>query len=140
SWLLLAGYLVFPSTFSSLSNAKILSNTGKAENYIVAAVQNVPLLYIASFCCGIATTGLIWLWIKWSQNYVFLINRIIEPILVNSAMGFVSTLLNVYTVQSHEWSVTAIVTGAITGACFLAFTVLFIVYDQHFLQKLREDS
>ena len=78
SWLLLAGYLVFPSTFASLRSSQVIDDTGRAGKYIVNAVQNVPLLYIASFSCGLATAGLGWLWWKWSHNYVFLISRIIE--------------------------------------------------------------
>ena len=38
SWFLLAGYLVFPSTFASLRDAYVGDNSGKTGRYIVNAV------------------------------------------------------------------------------------------------------
>ncbi|KAJ9130187.1 hypothetical protein NKR23_g12311 [Pleurostoma richardsiae] len=137
SWLLLAGYLVFPSTFASLSESHALSGAGKAGTYVSNTVKNVPCLYVASFCCGIAATGLAWLWWKWNRNYICLVNRIVIPTLANSAMGLLTTLLNVYAVHGGDWSVTAIVTAAIIGTWLAASCTLYIVYDQCLLKKLR---
>ena len=51
TWLLLAGYLVFPVTFISLSDSKALSQVGQDGGELGAAVansiKNAPLLYIA---------------------------------------------------------------------------------------------
>lgn len=71
SWLLLAGFLVSPSTYASARESDALDDTGKVGQSLMSAVRNVPLLYIASFACLIATAGLGWLWWRWRHNYVW---------------------------------------------------------------------
>jgi hypothetical protein len=80
TWLLLAGYLVFPSTFTSLSKSDVL-NTDNGEDAVVKkailkTVKNAPFLWIAGACCIIGGAGMVWLWVRWRDNYVWLINRI----------------------------------------------------------------
>lgn len=73
TWITLAGYIVFPATFTSLSDSQTINdiaNKGKIEAQILSTVRNVPLLYIAAFCCGIGILGCIWLWWKHRGNYV----------------------------------------------------------------------
>jgi hypothetical protein len=79
TWLLLAGYIVFPGTFTSLrrSNAiKNAANRDKTEQFILDTVQNVPLLWVAAICCVIGASGISWLWWRWNENFVWLVNRI----------------------------------------------------------------
>ena len=50
SWLILAGYVIFPSTFTFLKNFHTLdSSTG--GKIVQDMVQNVPLLLLAALCC-----------------------------------------------------------------------------------------
>lgn len=104
TWILLAGYIVFPATFNKL-NDKDLDE--KAENRLeaqaLATVRNVPLLYIAAFACGIGVLGCVWLWWKHKRNYVWVINRIFLPSLMNSIAGLISTLVNIYSAQSGQY-------------------------------------
>lgn len=78
TWLLLAGFLVFPGTFTSLSTSissdPLSANPSVKE--IINSVKNIPLLAIAGACCGIGASGMCWLWWKWQGNYVWLLNRI----------------------------------------------------------------
>jgi hypothetical protein len=79
TWIVLAGYMVFPATFTSLRHSKTVkdaADNGKAGQHVVDAVQNVPLLWLAAICCISGTSGMCWLWWKWQENYVWLINRI----------------------------------------------------------------
>ncbi len=80
SWILLAGYLVFPGTFTTIQKSKALNSDNEDENVvkdaILKAVKNVPLLWVAGACCILGGLGMIGLWIKWRDNYVWLINRI----------------------------------------------------------------
>ena len=77
TWLLLAGFLVFPGTFTSLQQYESKNNSGPAlEHQILHTVANAPLLWVAGACCLIGTVGMIGLWIRWRRNYVWLINRI----------------------------------------------------------------
>jgi hypothetical protein len=75
SWLILAGYVVLPNTFTSLQNADSLAATagGKA---IQDAVRNVPLLPFAGVLCCIGAAGSCWLWWLRRRNYVWLISHI----------------------------------------------------------------
>jgi hypothetical protein len=78
SWLLLAGYMVFPGTFVSIRNSQALANgAGKAGKLVSTAVQNVPLVYVAAICCIGGAAGMSWLGWLWRKNYLWIMNRII---------------------------------------------------------------
>jgi hypothetical protein len=102
-WILLAGYVVFPATFNSLqkSSYDAKANTAlKAE--ALKTARNLPLLYVAAVACGVGIVGCLWLWWKHRGNYVWVVNRIFLPSLLNSVAGLVSTLVNVYSAQDGE--------------------------------------
>lgn len=76
--LLLAGFIVSPATFTSRSNAaKNAANGNQTEQAILNTVQHVPLLYVAALCCLIGALGISWLWWRWNDNFVLLVNKII---------------------------------------------------------------
>ena len=78
TWILLAGFIIFPGTFSTLSNldnSQAIQDSHTAST-IIASVKNIPLLVIAGVCAGIGAAGMIWLWWRWRQNYVWLLNKI----------------------------------------------------------------
>jgi hypothetical protein len=78
TWILLAGFVIFPGTFTSLdslSDSDAIKNNSAASE-IFKSVKNVPLLVIAGICCGIGAGGMLWLWWTWRKNYVWLLNRI----------------------------------------------------------------
>jgi len=79
TWVLLAGYIVFPGTFTSLRNSKTVkdaANTGTSAKMLVNTVQNVPLLWLAAICCIMGVFGMGWLWWRWQENYIWLSSRI----------------------------------------------------------------
>ena len=77
TWILLAGYLVFPATFTNLSD-KISDTNGIGTKILNAlgAFKNGPWLYVAATACGVGVLGMMWLWVRHRKNYVWLINRI----------------------------------------------------------------
>jgi hypothetical protein len=79
-WILLAGYLVLPATFSSLQESEDLRDSSDDGNIAaqaaLATVRNVPLLYVGAFCAGVGLVGKTWLWWEHSGNYVWLVNKI----------------------------------------------------------------
>jgi len=75
SWLTLAGYVVFPGTFTSLKNSETLASNSSGK-VIQDAVRNVPLLPIAILCCIIGTTGTSWLWWIWRDNAIWLVTHL----------------------------------------------------------------
>lgn len=77
--LLLAGYIVFPGTFTSLRTSNVIKSTAnrnKTEKHILDTVQNVPLLWLAGFCCVFAASGMAGLWLRWKTNYDWLVKRL----------------------------------------------------------------
>ncbi|KAF3008404.1 hypothetical protein E8E13_001331 [Curvularia kusanoi] len=137
-WILLAGYIVFPATFNSLQKESYddKANTRlKAE--VLATARNVPLLYVAAVACGVGVLGCIWLWWKHRANYVWVINRIFLPSLLNSIAGLVSTLVNVYSAQDGQYSVTAKVTIVVTAACSVVTAALFLLYNTVMLRIVK---
>lgn len=78
TWILLAGFIIFPASFTTISNldnnAQIQDN--QTASTILASVKNIPLLVIAGVCAGIGAVGMVWLWWRWRQNYVWLLNKI----------------------------------------------------------------
>lgn len=78
-WVLLAGYLVVPGTFTSLQASATLHNTlsdNEAGEAILNRIQNPPLLALACvfFVAGLTLMG--WLYHEHRSNYIWLINRI----------------------------------------------------------------
>ena len=79
TWILLAGYIVFPGTFTSLEESgkfKGHKDVNAVERIVLNEVRNAPLLWVAGACCIIGVVGMIGLWIKWRKNPIWLINRI----------------------------------------------------------------
>ena len=80
TWLLLAGYVVFPATFTTVNRTDAITQAAEdgneVERQILDGVRNAPLLYIAAICCGVGGLGMGWLWFKWRQNYIWVINRV----------------------------------------------------------------
>jgi hypothetical protein len=75
SWLILAGYLVLPNTFTSLKTSKALGDS-KEGQMLQNTIQNVGLLRCAGVLCSIGLLGISGLWYEWRKNYVWLITYI----------------------------------------------------------------
>ena len=79
TWILLAGYIVVPGTFVSIEHSKALregATHNHVEHALLDTVKHTSLIWVASLCCAVGATGMIWLWWRWRQNYVWLINKI----------------------------------------------------------------
>ncbi|KAG8749927.1 hypothetical protein FRC12_013147 [Ceratobasidium sp. 428] len=125
TWVLLAGFIIFPGTFTSIQSLDVddPSRSG-AEKWILGRVKNVPLLVIAGVCCVIGAAGMCWLWYRWHRNFIWLVNRIFlydlslhhygqnQPILMflispgalHGLAGEISTLVNVFSQQGGKFS------------------------------------
>lgn len=104
TWILLAGYIVFPATFNKLQTDEDLDKEANSalKAHALETVRNVPLLYVAAFACGVGVIGCLWLWWTHRKNYVWVINRIFLPALMNSIAGLISTLVNIYSAQDGK--------------------------------------
>lgn len=75
NWLLLAGFIVFPGTFISLSRAGVLGDS-QVSRVFQNTIRNTPLLYIGAFWCLIGACGIWWVWWHIWDNYIWLIYRV----------------------------------------------------------------
>jgi hypothetical protein len=77
TWILLAGFIVFPGTFTSLRRATSSTTEARIAGQVVrVAVQNTPLIAIAAVCCFVGTYGMYRLWRVWKKNYEWLLIHI----------------------------------------------------------------
>lgn len=78
-WVLLAGYLVIPGTFTSLQRSSKVEQALKENetgNIILSTIQNPLLLAIACSFWAAGAMLLAWLCWEWKSNYLWLINRV----------------------------------------------------------------
>ncbi|OQD97744.1 hypothetical protein PENSOL_c011G00951 [Penicillium solitum] len=141
-WILLAGYLVIPGTFTSLQKSDTIHN-GLAENetgeWILNTIQNPPLLAIACvlFISGLAIMG--WLFWEYRGNYIWLINRIFIPTLLNALAGFLTTIISLYTARDGDWSIMALLTVITSGLSVACSLILLYIYKFGKLRKLKRE-
>ena len=81
TWILLAGFLVIPGTFTTFKTSEAFknadsSNSSDIASAIVHSIANIGLLWVSGTFCVIGGVGCFYLWFKWRQNYVWLVNRI----------------------------------------------------------------
>ncbi|KAJ7067367.1 hypothetical protein C8F01DRAFT_980254 [Mycena amicta] len=117
TWILLAGFVLFPGTFTSLQEKPQSTALGITAANVIKHVSYV----VAWACTGIGAAGMLWLWFRWYANYIWLVNRIFLPGLLNSLAGVISTLSSVLGAQDATLSIastsTIIVTSATAGVC-----------------------
>ncbi|KAF8960649.1 hypothetical protein BDZ97DRAFT_1665556, partial [Flammula alnicola] len=140
NWILLAGFILFPGTFTSLHN--LGPQAGTVGQALIDSVTELPLYIVAWVCCGIGACGMVWLWWRWRKNYLWGLNKIFIPGLMNSLAGLLSTVANIFGAQHGELSTTSkstlIVVGASTGVfgIFTGFYMFWLVRRV----KARHDS
>ena len=56
---------------------------------------------------------------------------------MNSIAGLISTIINVYSAQDGQYSITAKVTTIVTGACSVITAFCFLLYNNWALSRVR---
>jgi hypothetical protein len=51
-----------------------------------------------------------------------------RPGLINSTIGLITTLVNVYTTQCGSWSITSVLTAAATATTTLVTLIMYLLY------------
>ncbi|CRL19522.1 unnamed protein product [Penicillium camemberti] len=142
NWVLLAGYLVIPGTFTSLQKSKSLehkldaNDTGKT---ILYTIQNPPVLGIGCSFLILGALGMSALGWDRRHNYVWLINKMFIPTFLNSIAGLITTVINIYTARNGHWPIMAVLTASITAAVALASFFLILVYQFGKLERIKQD-
>lgn len=81
TWVLLAGFIVLPGTYNNFQKSDTLAEAKQDQsdvgNKILASISNIGLLVVASILCGMGILGIIGLWWKWKENYVWFIGKVL---------------------------------------------------------------
>ncbi len=80
---------------------------------------------------------MVWLGVRWRRNYVWLLNRLYMPGALNGLAGFVATVTAVYSQHRGAWGAPAAVVAMLEAALVLVCTVLFVVYNNLLLGKMK---
>ncbi|KAH6653445.1 hypothetical protein BKA67DRAFT_660064 [Truncatella angustata] len=128
NWTLLAGYIVLPSTFTTMNRSEAFNTMMEDNELVLKAFQNPPLLGLALFLFIVSLIGLTCIWWVWKCNYIWL---------TNSLLGFSTTLLNVYAVRDGTWSAIAIASITATSFCLLISILAYTIYSIWLLKPIR---
>lgn len=85
SWTLLAGYIVLPSTFTTVNRSETFKTMLNNEP-VLEAFQNPPLLVLASVLFFMSLAGLTYIWWVWKRNYIWSLNNIITYVYQRNTM------------------------------------------------------
>ncbi|KAH9205822.1 hypothetical protein DL95DRAFT_316799, partial [Leptodontidium sp. 2 PMI_412] len=65
TWLLLTGYVILPSAFTSIRNSRVLSKEASATGKVVVKVAQIwPVLTVTLICCVRGALRMCWLWLR----------------------------------------------------------------------------
>lgn len=138
AWMLLAGYLVIPGTFTSLQKSDTITNKvaqNEAEKAVLKTIQNPPLVAIAWVLLSIGVATMSFLFYRWRRNY----QGENSPTLLNTAAGLLTTLINIYTAKNKCWSIMALLTVAVSGLLAASSAGLTVVYKFWKLRIVEEE-
>ncbi len=138
-WLMLAGFVILPSTFTGLQPLVVsrLIQGSATGTEPLSSVTSLPLLVAASACVVLGAAGLLWLSLRWRRNYVWLLNRLYLPGILNASAGVLSTLANVYGQHNGDWSVSAKMALVVEAAVLTVMGALFILYSNWLLERVK---
>ncbi|KAJ6168715.1 hypothetical protein N7497_001558 [Penicillium chrysogenum] len=133
-WILLAGYLVIPGTFTSLQKSDTIHN-GLADNeageWILNTIQNPPLLATA---CVLFVSGLaIMSWLFWEyRGELYLAYQ-------SNLSGFLTTIISLYTAHDGDWSIMVLLTVITSGLSVACSLILLYIYKFGKLERLKQE-
>ncbi|KAF6760622.1 hypothetical protein DFP72DRAFT_804881 [Ephemerocybe angulata] len=131
TWLMLGGFIVLPGSFGSLGkivDQKVSDEALKAA--LKLAIDHVPVLYVGTACSLLALIVLFCLWLRWRMNYVWLRTNIFVPGFLNSSLGVLASLVNIFLVNGGQFNRRSrIVLYVVSGICggYLVLLVIYVV-------------
>ena len=94
-------------------------------------------LVIAFGCSGIGAYGMLIFWWRWAHNYVWLLNSVFIPGMLNGLSGVVSTFASIYGAQNGVYGASSIATLAVTGGCTIVCGFLTAIYSLWKLDRVK---
>lgn len=134
AWMVLVAFVMAPGNFVSPVSYSHASASAEKNEFVSA-----PLLGICLALFGLGVIGHTWLRWLHRRNYIWLMNRIYLPLMLNSLAGFITTLVLVDVQHGWWWSTAAYVTVSLEGATLLFSAGMFFLLDFVLLRKLKEE-
>jgi hypothetical protein len=94
-------------------------------------------MVIAFGCSGLGGCGMLLFWWRWAHNYVWVLNSIFVPGMLNGLSGVVSTFASIYGAQGGVYGASSIATLAATGACTIICGFLTAIYSFYKLDRVK---
>lgn len=147
AWIVLVAFVIAPCNFTGFpaDRSLMVSDNDKVSSIPLTTtatlkkIPSIPLLAISCALFFLGVLGLLWLAVYWRRNYIWLMNRIYLPLILNSLAGFIATMLVVHVQHGWHWSIAALVTVSIEGASLAVSLSLFALYQYWLLGKLRSE-
>lgn len=147
TWILLAGFVIAPGSFTSAKRAQEEAVGGGGAGIAIAlnpelaalTRSNTAAMAVGFAFIAVGALGSAWLALRWRRNYVWLLNKVYLPLLLNAVAGMIATVTSVYTQQVGEWSTQAYIAAIIEATVLGVSLMLFFVYNYWLLQRVRAD-
>lgn len=144
AWMILLAFIIAPANFCSDSDGSVkvdVKNGAPASTPAVSykSIPSVALLAASCSIFGLGLLGMLWLALCWRRNYIWLLNRIYLPLMLNSLAGLIGSLV-IIDIQNHMWfSVAAYVSLGIEGTTLLLSGGMFFYTHYLLLGKLKRE-
>ncbi|KAL2264760.1 hypothetical protein VTJ83DRAFT_7270 [Remersonia thermophila] len=165
AWLLLAGFVIVPGSFTSPDRAPSSSPPTQQQpppqppQRRQPAVELPPLdddddddsgrrvpLSPANTACVVlgfllvlvGSFGAAWLALRWRRHHIWLLNKLYAPLVLHALAGGLATVAAVYAQHGGRWCPQAVVTGVVESVVFAVSFVLLVLYNQSLLRILRK--
>ncbi|TPX15700.1 uncharacterized protein E0L32_000034 [Thyridium curvatum] len=140
TWILLAGFIISAGALNSIPKSSDDASTqnDSGSNLRLAAANSTPFIIVGVLFCSMGGLGMFCLALRWRHNYIWLLNKLYMPGILNGIAGLLSTLTIVYSQQRGDWGPSATVVAIVEASVTLTCMLLFFVYNNLLLNKVKE--
>lgn len=147
AWMILLAFILAPANFCGQVGGDEDHHTaaddddggGVAQPPAYKPIPSIALLAVSCTIFGLGSLGMLWLALCWRRNYIWLMNRIYLPLMLNSLAGLIGSLV-IVDIQNDMWfSVAAYVSLGIEGTTLLLSGGLFFYTHYLLLGKLKRE-
>lgn len=138
AWMMLLAFIIAPANFCSPEDAA-RSSQGVDASEAYKRIPSVPLLAVSCTMFGVGTLGMLWLALCWRRNFIWMMNRIYLPLMLNSLAGLIASLV-IVDIQDQMWfSIAAYVCLGIESTTLLLSGALFYYTNYLLLGKMKRE-
>lgn len=142
AWMMLLAFIIAPANFCRPPPAETGTVTARWVGHGVMPYRSVPSVGLLAASCtmfGVGMLGMVWLALCWRRNFIWLMNRIYLPLMLNSLAGLIASLV-IVDIQDGMWfSDAAYVSLAIEGTTLVLSGALFFYTNYLLLGKLKRE-